>query len=765
MITLYSANVLGKADNVYYPNRCAVSGETALADAVGHDYVCAEYRNGYRSNDNFIRADCLPLDCDNDHSDDPAKWIYPSTVAQAFPEVAFAIHYSRHHWKPKNARSARPRFHVLFSCSPQTDMAGYARLKQRVNGVFPYFDHKAMDAARFFFGTAEPVVQYYDGRLTIDAFLDAGEKDPVAAAVATALPAPSFEAASGAYVIREGSRNATLSQEAAKLLKRHGVKAAEARFRELADRCEPQLPEQELTTIWRSACKFYQNRIMVSDDYIPPEDFGKVSLKPDSYTDLGQAQMLRKEYGGVMRYSPGTGWIGYDGRVWRENKLLAQENAQLLAARQCREASMQLAAASDDFERSSGLKLQGETPTKLRNKVASFAPDELKDYEAYKDAAAYMDYATSRQNSKQIANAIVEAAPLLRFDIDALDRDPLLLNAPFATWDLTTGTPQPHDPGDLITHIATCDPSDMGAGLWASALDTFFCGDAELIDYVQRICGLAAVGQVYLEALIIAYGDGRNGKSTFWNTVGRVLGDYAGVLSSDVLVTGTKRNVKPELAELRGKRLVIAGELEEGQRLSTALVKQMCSTDPIEVEKKYKDPFSFTPTHTLVLYTNHLPKVRSIDPGTWRRLIVIPFNAKIEGDGEVKNYADYLFTMAGGAVMSWILEGARKVIGSDYKVEPPAVVRKAMSAYQEQGDWLTQFLEECCVLGEEYQTASGKVYEAYLDYCDRLKEYRRNAPDFYAALDSVEGIIRRRTAKARIICGLRLKDEFERDDS
>ena len=47
--------------------------------------------------------------------------------------------------------------------------------------------------------------------------------------------------------------------------------------------------------------------------------------------------------------------------------------------------------------------------------------------------------------------------------------------------------------------------------------------------------------------------------------------------------------------------------------------------------KKYKDPFSFVPSHTLVLYTNHLPKVGAIDAGTWRRLIVIPFNAKIEG--------------------------------------------------------------------------------------------------------------------------------------
>ena len=59
--------------------------------------------------------------------------------------------------------------------------------------------------------------------------------------------------------------------------------------------------------------------------------------------------------------------------------------------------------------------------------------------------------------------------------------------------------------------------------------------------------------------------------------------------------------------------MLIAAELEEGMRLNTANVKQLCSTDEIYAEKKYKDPFSYTPTHTLVLYTNHLPKVGAID--------------------------------------------------------------------------------------------------------------------------------------------------------
>lgn len=76
--------------------------------------------------------------------------------------------------------------------------------------------------------------------------------------------------------------------------------------------------------------------------------------------------------------------------------------------------------------------------------------------------------------------------------------------------------------------------------------------------------GMVAVGKVYVEALIIAYGEGRNGKSTFWNTISRVLGTYSGVMSADSLTANCRRNVKPEIAELKEKRLIIAAELGRG---------------------------------------------------------------------------------------------------------------------------------------------------------------------------------------------------------
>lgn len=70
-----------------------------------------------------------------------------------------------------------------------------------------------------------------------------------------------------------------------------------------------------------------------------------------------------------------------------------------------------------------------------------------------------------------------------------------------------------------------------------------------------------------------------------------MLGTYSGNMSADLLTVGSMRNVKPELAESKGKRLLIAAESEEGVRLSTSVLKQLASTDQVYAEKKYKAPF------------------------------------------------------------------------------------------------------------------------------------------------------------------------------
>ena len=739
-MTIYTANCRGNAKNSLYPNKRVIDNEDDCLEVMAFDHVCAEFKNYRRSNDNFLSSDVEVMDCDNDHSDNPADWIHPEKLSERIgQDVAFAVVPSRNHMKPKEGKSARPRFHVYFPHDPITDGEACAALKKAIHRKFPFFDGKALDSARFIFGNSTEEILWHEGEITIDCIVKPQEKG-----------------------IPQGQRNSTMSHFAGRVVKRYGAtEKAHEIFMEEAAKCNPPLDDEELAAIWQSACRFAE-KVQGQEGYVTPEayndEFCRESLKPADYSDIGQAKVLTREYGVELRYTAATDYLRFCGQYWVESKQQAVGAAeefldlQLADAKdevmRTKQALMDVGVAEDDI--TSGGKA-------LEKKIMS---EQMEAYLAYLSATAYKAFVMKRRDMKYVVSALQAAKPMLEIGVSDLDRDGFLLNTPDGTYYLPDGLDgrRDHSPEDYITKITAAGPGDKGKGLWLDALDTIFCKDKSLIDYVQQIVGMAAVGRVYLESLIIAYGEGRNGKSTFWNAVARVLGTYSGNMSADTLTVGCKRNVKPELAEAKGKRLIIAAELEEGIRLNTSVVKQMCSTDEIFAEKKYKDPFSFTPSHTLVLYTNHLPRVGANDPGTWRRLIVIPFNARIEGSGDVKNYADFLVSKAAPAIMAWIIEGAKKAISRNFHIPCPACVEDAIKSYREDNDWLGHFLNECCEADKTYREKSGVLYQEYRSYCARTGEYTRSTADFYNALESA-GYSRKKAKAGIIVYGLRLKEE------
>ena len=747
--TVYSADCVGNSGNCLYPNKNVVTDKESFIAATKMDHVTAKYKGNYRSKDNFESSDCIPLDCDNDHSENPEDWLTPFDIALSIPGVVFAASYSRHHNLPKGYKSARPRFHVFFPIPKVTDGEEYAAMKRKIADAFPYYDTNALDSARFLYGNDSDEVEFYEGDKTI---LDYLEEDDFADFDASLEQVP------------EGQRNSTMSHIAGKIIKRYGnTEEAYQIFLKKAELCTPPLPESELGVIWRSASKFGK-KVSNQEGYIPPEQYNSdCRLKPEDFSDVGQATVLATEYKDILRYSPSTDYMVYNGSFWEESKPKSQGVSQDLTERQLAEAETEMKKAMDELVKNGGMEILVSVGPKKA--VQMFNKQQAHAYEMYEEAVAYKKYAIKRRDTKNIAATLKEARPMLEVEQRNLDADEFMLNTPTLTYDLRQGTkfPMEHRPEHFITKQTTVDPSSDGADIWAAALDTFFLKDTDLIDYVQRMVGLSAIGKVYVEALIIAYGEGRNGKSTFWNVIARVLGTYSGNISADMLTVGCRRNVKPELAEAKGKRMLIAAELEEGMRLNTANVKQLCSTDEIYAEKKYKDPFSYTPTHTLVLYTNHLPKVGAIDKGTWRRLIVIPFDAKIEGSADIKNYADYLFENAGGAILTWVIEGARKVIADNYKIDPPQKVRDAIEHYKESNDWLSYFLSERCELDPAYVAKSSEVYNEYRIFCTQVGEFTRSTTDFYTALETV-GFERYRDRKGRYIKGLRLKTDFMEEE-
>ena len=574
------------------------------------DHVCADYKNNYRSAENFIESVVAVMDCDNDHSENPDEWVTFETLDEMLPDVSYAIAPSRNHMKQKDDKSARPRFHVYFLIHPCKDPVEYAELKRTIQKAYPVFDNNALDAARFIYGSDCDEVIWHDGWMTIDEDLPLFQDD-----VDNVKPSGS---------IPEGRRNSTLSRFAGRVVKRYGATdKAHQIFLDEAKKCDPPMEEEELITIWNSAVKFAR-KVQSQEGYVSPDnfndDFVGESLKPSDFSDIGQAKVLTREYGDELCYTDATDYLRFNGEYWVESKQQAVGAMEEFL-------DLQLADALDEVQRTLEVLVSGgvsKDDVKAGGKKfeSSLKGDQLEAYRAYLAAVAYRTFVLKRRDMKYVTSALQAAKPMLSIRVSDLDKDEFLLNTPGATYHLRDGLVGVHEPDseDYITKQTSITPGENGKQLWLDALDIFFCGDHELIDYVQQIVGLSAIGKVYVEALIISYGDGRNGKSTFWNTISRVLGTYSGSISADALTVGCKRNVKPEMAELKGKRLIIAAELEEGMRLNTSVIKQLCSTDEVTAEKKYKDPFKYVPSHTLVLYTNHLPRVGANDEGTWRRI-------------------------------------------------------------------------------------------------------------------------------------------------
>lgn len=750
-ITIFTAACTGKTSNCSYPNRKVVITPEEMKEAVRFDHVCAEYKGNYRSIGNFTRSDVVVMDIDNDHTEKPKEWITPEMLDEMLPDISYVIAFSRNHMKVKDGKAARPKFHVYFQIAETTDAGWYAAIKRGIKKRFDFFDGNALDAARFIFGADVDEPIWHEGWMTIDEEIEPVYEDE----------SEEKEETVGSGVIVQGSRNNTMSRFASRILKRYGdTEKAHVVFMEHAQKCDPPLPEAELKTIWNSAEKFFNKKISSSDGYVPPDqynaDFNDASLKPEDYSDIGEAKVLVQEYGSELRFSAATDYLRYDGERWVKDVQLAIGAIEEFL-------DLQLADAQQEKEVAEKALVDAGIPESIvksgsKAVAKEVTPDQMPLLYALISAETYLKFVLKRRDYKYIVSTGNASKPMIGIDVNDLDKNEFLINTPYATYDLRKGLTgeQPHNPEDLITKITTCAPGSGDGQLWLDALELFFCGDNELIEYVQLVVGMAAIGKVYQEHMIIAYGGGANGKSTFWNTIFRVLGDYAGKLSAEALTMNCKRNIKPEMAELKGRRLIISSEMEEGMRLNTATVKQLCSTDEIQAEKKYKAPFHFVPSHTLVLYTNHLPKVGANDDGIWRRLIVIPFNAKITGDNDIKNYADYLFDHAGSFIMSWIIEGAKKAYDMDFKVPLPKVVVDAIEAYREDNDWLGHFLADCCVLDKAASEKSGELYQAYRAYCLQNGEFTRSTTDFYSSIEK-SGFPKKKVKTGSFVYGLKLK--------
>jgi putative DNA primase/helicase len=435
-------------------------------------------------------------------------------------------------------------------------------------------------------------------------------------------------------------------------------------------------------------------------------------------TDTGNGLRLVHLHGADLRYChPWKKWLCWDGQRWREDD---RGRPELLAKVVCREL----------------LKRASCRATELAAKLQAASPDqEGAITAAIKRMHELQAFAFKSEHKERLAAivALARSEPGIPILPSALNSDPWLFNCPNGTIDLRTGKLRKHGREDYLTQICpTSFEPNAKCPAWLKFLEQVFpatgdaaeaAGNIELIEFVQRVLGYALAGSVREHLLPICWGTGRNGKSTLLNAVSATLGPhYSGKAPRQLLTAKRGEHHPTELATLFGKRFVCAIETEAGQRLAESLVKELTGGDPVTCRRMKEDFWTFNPTHTLILCTNHKPRVLGRDVAMWTRIRLVPFIRRFTEEEQDKALPEKLLAERPG-ILSWLVRGCLQ--WQAHGLGETADVRAATSEYKSSEDLLAAFIRDRCATGsDEYRARASDLYDAYKKWCDATGEHQ-----------------------------------------
>ena len=291
------------------------------------------------------------------------------------------------------------------------------------------------------------------------------------------------------------------------------------------------------------------------------------------------------------------------------------------------------------------------------------------------------------------------------------DSDAYLLGVANGVVDLRTGMLREGRPSDCIT-LHTNVPFNPTAKCprWEQFLSEIFNNDAELVDFIYRAIGYSLTGDTREQCLFLCYGEGANGKTTLFEALRYVLGDYAGNTPFSTLELKGRASIPNDVAALVGKRFVTAAETNEAVRLNEARVKALTGSDPIPARFLYGEWFNIRWTAKFWLAFNHKPLVSDDSYGFWRRIRLIPFPRKFAEEEADKELLSNLQAEAQG-ILAWAVRGC--LAWQVHGLKPPTVVKDATQNYREESDSLEEFITERCIVEEEARTPKGRLWEEY----------------------------------------------------
>jgi putative DNA primase/helicase len=380
--------------------------------------------------------------------------------------------------------------------------------------------------------------------------------------------------------------------------------------------------------------------------------------------------------------------------------------------------------------------------------------------EFLREIAETVDEATARTLRR--ADTVAKVVSLARSNpaqvatVDTWDADPWLLGTPGGVVDLRTGKLRAARPTDYITMSTAVAPAPPGtrAPLWERFMGEITAGNQPLIDYKQRLAGYAATGSIRDHVFAFGHGTGANGKGVEMNTYAGIWADYAMTIPTEMLMVSNTDRHPTELARLRGVRLAIGSETEQGKRWAEARIKSLTGGDPIAARFMRQDYFEFSPQFKLYVVGNHRPSLRGVDEAMRRRLHLIPFTVTIPEPDRDPELAAKL-KPEWPAILRWAIDGC--IAWQREGLNPPDTVRTATDEYLEGEDAIALWLEDCCETDDPNAWApSGSLFASWKAWAERTGEYTGTQRRFGQVLQERGYEQKRGTSGIRGYVGIRL---------
>lgn len=311
---------------------------------------------------------------------------------------------------------------------------------------------------------------------------------------------------------------------------------------------------------------------------------------------------------------------------------------------------------------------------------------------------------------------------------NSLDRHKMLLNSLSGVIDLNDFSIRKAVPKDYFTKSVNANfDKNAKCPLWDKFLKEIFENDEDMIRYIQIAVGYSLTGSTAEQCAFFLLGDGNNGKSTFIDVIRQMFGDYASNIQAETLMIRNNNGINSDIARLKGARLVTSAEPNEGLRLNEGLLKQLTGGDIVTARKLYGDEFEFKPEFKLWMATNHKPIIRGTDYGIWRRMHIIPFNAKIPKEKVDKQLTDKLLKELDGIFM-WALRGL--AMYHKYGLKMPSAVEQAVEEYKKEMDVVSKFLDECTEKAYAKSVKASDLYQVYTNWCKQYGEWQMSNTKF-----------------------------------